>query len=276
MTKTWLITGCSEGGIGAGIAKAVLARGYNAVVTARNTDKVKSIVEAYPDTALAVALDVTSTDSINEAVKAAVDRFGKIDVVVNNAGYAYRSSIEEAEEAGMRKMYETNLFGPVHLIQKVLPIMRKMGEGGIVNVSSIGATRTGAASGFYASSKAALELMSEGLAAEVEPLGIKVMIVEPGSFRTHFYDSSLQGSKMTIDAYKDTAWTRSVENSVNNQNQPGDPDKAGGVIIDALESVNPPMRLLLGSDAVAAVTSVMEDRLKEIEAWKEESVKTDF
>ena len=274
--KTWLITGCSAGGIGAGIAKAVLERGYQAVVTARNTEKVREIVEAYPETALALSLDVTDEESIKAAVQAAYDRFGTIDVLVNNAGYAYRSSIEEAEKRGLDLMYQTNLFGPIRLIQEVLPIMRNQGSGAIINVSSIAAVRTGAASGFYASSKAALELMSEGLAAEVRPLGIKVLIVEPGAFRTHFYDSSLKGSKMTIDAYKTTAWTRSVDNSVNLQNQPGDPDKAGDVIIDVIESENPPLRLLLGSDAVKAVTGTLKQRLEEIAAWEDKSVKTDF
>lgn len=274
--KTWLITGCSEGGIGAGIAKAVLKRGYQCVVTARSLSKVENIVKDYPETALAIELDVTSEESIQKAVEAAINKFGKIDVVVNNAGYAYRSSIEEAQDDGMMLMYNTNLFGPIHLIQKVLPYMRKEGSGAIINVSSIGAARTGAASGFYASSKAALELVSHGLKAEVEPLGIKVMVVEPGSFRTHFYDSSLKGSDNTIEAYKDTAWKRSVSESTNAKQQPGDPDKAGDVIIDAIESDNYPFRLLLGSDAIKAVSTEYENRLKEIKEWEEESKKTDY
>ena len=173
-------------------------------------------------------------------------------------------------------MYQTNLFGPICLIQEVLPMMRKKKSGAIINISSIAAVRTGAASGFYASSKAALELMSEGLAAEVKPLGIKVMIVEPGSFRTHFYDTSLKGSKMTIDAYKNTAWTRSVENTVNKQNQPGDPNKEGNVIIETIEKENYPQRLLLGSDAVKIVKSTFEQRLNEISLWEDESIKTDY
>lgn len=274
--KTWLITGCSEGGIGAGIAKAVLKRGYQCVVTARSLSKVENIVKEYPETALAIELDVTSEDSITKAVEAAINKFGKIDVLVNNAGYAYRSSIEEAKDEGMMLMYNTNLFGPIHLIQKVLPYMRKEGSGAIINVSSIGAARTGAASGFYASSKAALELVSHGLKAEVEPLGIKVMVVEPGSFRTHFYDSSLKGSDNTIDAYKDTAWKRSVAESTNAKQQPGDPDKAGDVLIDVIESDHYPFRLLLGSDAIKAVSTEYENRLKEIEEWAEASKKTDF
>lgn len=276
MSRTWLITGCSEGGIGAGIARAVLRRGYNAVVTARSLDKVQGIVADYPDTALAVTLDVTRQESIDAAVKAAEARFGQIDVLVNNAGYCYRSSVEEADRAGVDRMYETNFFGPVALIQAVLPGMRMRHDGAIVNVSSIGAVRTGAASGYYASTKAALELMSEGLAAEVEPLGVKVMIVEPGAFRTHFYDSSLKGAALTIGDYADTAWKRSPENAVNQGKQPGDPEKAGDVIIDALESENRPRRLLLGSDAVKAVRGALEARIKELEQWAELSARTDF
>lgn len=173
-------------------------------------------------------------------------------------------------------MYTTNLFGPIHLIQEVLPYMRKENSGAIINISSIGAIRTGAASGFYASSKAALELLSDGLKAEVEPLGIKVMVVEPGAFRTHFYDSSLKGSENTIDAYKETAWKRSVSENVNLRKQPGDPDKCGTVIIDAIETENTPFRLLLGSDAVKVVSGALNARLEEIETWKEESSKTDY
>ncbi len=276
MSKTWLITGCSEGGIGAGIARAVLKRGYNAVVTARNLDKVQNIVKEYPDTALAVTLDVTNPDSIAEAVTAAKAKYGQIDVLVNNAGYCYRSSVEEADRAGVNMMYETNFFGPVALIQAVLPDMRAKRSGAIINVSSIGAVRTGAASGYYASTKAALELMSEGLAAELKPLGIRVMIVEPGAFRTHFYDSSLKGADMTIGDYADTAWKRSPQNAVNQANQPGDPDKAGDVLIDAIESENPPLRLLLGSDAVKIVRAALEARLDELSKWADVSARTDF
>ncbi len=276
MTKTWFITGCSEGGIGAGIARAVLKRGYNAVVTARNTEKVAAIVKDYPETALPLALDVTDKASIDAAVKAAHERFGQIDILVNNAGYCYRSSVEEADRDGVDKMFETNFFGPVALIQAVLPGMRERRSGAIVNISSIGAVRTGAASGYYAATKAALELMSEGLTAELRPLGIRTMIVEPGAFRTHFYDSSLKGADMTIGDYAETAWKRSPQNAANQGNQPGDPAKAGDVLIDALESENPPLRLLLGSDAVKIVRGALEGRLQELEQWAAVSSRTDF
>ena len=154
MNKVWFITGCSEGGIGAGIARGVLAKGYRAVVTARDLSRIGSIAADYPETALPLALDVTDPQSIREAVRAATERFGQIDVLVNNAGYCYRSSVEEAEMDGVMRMYETNFFGPVRLIQAVLPGMRARRSGAIVNVSSIGAVRTGAASGYYASTKA--------------------------------------------------------------------------------------------------------------------------
>ena len=276
MSKVWLITGCSAGGIGEGIARCALAKGDKVAVTARSLEKVQGVLDDYPDTACGIVLDITDPASIEDAVAKTVEVFGTIDVLVNNAGYAYRSSIEEAEEAGMRLMYETNLFGPIRLIQKVLPIMREKKSGAIVNVSSIGAVRTGAASGFYASSKAALELMSDGLRGEVGPLGIKVMVVEPGAFRTHFYDSSLKGSDNTIDAYKDTAHLRSVAQNVNKRQQPGDPLKAGILIIEALESDNTPFRLLLGTDAVKVVRGALSGRLQEIDAWETASVKTDF
>lgn len=274
--KTWLITGCSEGGLGAGIARAVLKHGDNVVVTARNLAKVQSVIVGYPETAFAVALDVTRKDSIYAAVRAAKERFGTIDVLVNNAGYCYRSSIEEADDAGVLRMYETNFFGAVHMIQAVLPAMRAQKSGAIVNISSIGAITTAEASGYYASTKAALELMSNGLAAEVNPLGIKVLIVEPGAFRTHFYDTSLKGSDNKIAAYKDTAWTRSVANSVNAHNQIGDPEKAGAVIMKALESDETPLRLLLGSDAVKVAKAAYQARLQEIDKWEDISVQTDY
>ena len=240
MSKVWFITGCSEGGIGAGIARGVLSRGYNAIVTARSLSKIEGIVADFPETALPLALDVNDPESIRTAVCAATERFGHIDVLVNNAGYCYRSSVEEAEMEGVMRMYETNFFGPVRLIQEVLPSMRERRSGAIINVSSIGAVRTGAASGYYASTKAALELMSEGLRAELAPLGIKVMIVEPGAFRTHFYDSSLKGSVNRISDYSSTAWLRSVAQNRNPGNQPGDPNKTGDVLIEAIESEEPP------------------------------------
>ncbi len=276
MAKTWIITGCSAGGIGEGIARAVLEHGDNAVVTARSVSKLEGIVADYPDSALAVALDVSDQAGIDACYEAAVKRFGQVDVLVNNAGYCYRSSVEEADPQGVMDMFNANFFGAVAMIKKVLPAMRERHDGAIVNVSSIGAVRTGAASGYYAATKAAIELMTEGLRAEVAPLGIKAMIVEPGAFRTHFYDTSLKGSDNTVGDYAETAHKRSVSQNVNSRQQPGDPLKAGYPIIKALESDETPLRLYLGSDAIAAVTGALNARLTELQKWAEVSKTTDF
>ena len=272
---TWLITGWSSG-IGRGIAKAVLKHGDNAVVTARNISTVTDIVENYPDTAIAVPLDITNKESIADSVKAAADNFGGVDILVNNAGYGYRSSVEEGEEESVNLLFNTNFFGPIELIKQVLPYMRAQKNGAILNVSSIAAARSGVGSGYYASSKAALELMTDGLMKEVAPLGIKVMTVEPGAFRTKFYDTSLKGTQKQIEDYADTAWKTRKENIVDNQDQPGDPDKAGEVIYETIQKENIPKRLLLGSDAVRIVSAEMKERLQEIEDWSAISTQTDY
>ena len=273
--KTWLITGCSSG-IGRGIAKAVLKKGDNAVVTARDTSKIADLVDQYPNTALGVALDITKKESISAAVKQAQERFGTIDVLINNAGYGYRSSVEEGDIDDVNLLFNTNFFGPIELIKEVLPQMRANKNGAIVNVSSIAAVRSGVGSGYYAASKAALELMTDDLAKELKPLGIKVMIAQPGSFRTNFYDTSLKGTKNKIDDYNETAGKTRKENVVNHKNQPGDPDKGGQVIVDTIEKDNYPFRLLLGSDATKSVASVLEQRIQEIETWKNISSQSDF
>lgn len=273
--KTWLITGCSSG-IGEGIAKAVLKKGDQAVVTARNPEKLSDLVKEYPKTAYAVALDVTDKESITNAVKEALVKFGTIDVLINNAGYGYRSSVEEGEIEGVDQLFNTNFFGPIELIKEVLPTLRANKSGAIVNVSSIAAVRSGVGSGYYAASKAALELMTDGLAKELKPLGIKVMIVQPGSFRTHFYDTSLKGTEKKIEDYAETAGKTRKENVVNLKNQPGDPIKGGEVIVEAIEREDYPFRLLLGSDAVRIVSEALQERIKEIESYKEISSKSDY
>lgn len=273
--KTWLITGCSSG-IGEGIAKAVLKKGDQAVVTARNPEKLSDLIKEYPETAYAVALDVTDKDSITNAVKEALSKFGTIDVLINNAGYGYRSSVEEGEIEGVDQLFNTNFFGPIELIKEVLPTLRTNKSGAIVNVSSIAAVRSGVGSGYYAASKAALELMTDGLAKELKPLGIKVMIVQPGSFRTHFYDTSLKGTEKKIEDCAETAGKTRKENVVNLKNQPGDPMKGGEVIVEAIEREDYPFRLLLGSDAVRIVSEALQERIKEIEDYKEISSKSDY
>lgn len=273
--KTWLITGCSSG-IGAGIARAVLAHGDNAVITARKPETLTALTENYPETSLAVKLDITCAGDIRAAVQSAKEKFDRIDVLVNNAGYGYRAAVEEGEADQVDLLFQTNVFGPVELIKAVLPSMRAQKSGIILNVSSIAAARSGMGSGYYAGSKAALELITDGLMKEAAPLGIQAAIVEPGSFRTHFYDTSLKGSAVKIDDYNETSGKNRKENVVNRGNQPGDPEKAGQVLVEVVEGGTLPKRLLLGSDAVKVVRLEMEDRLREIGEWESVSKKTDF
>lgn len=274
--KTWLITGCSSG-IGAGIAKAVLKSGDNAVVTARNAGKLDDLVKDYPDNALAVSLDVCDKNSIKEAVKAANEKFGTIDVLVNNAGYGYRSAIEEGEVEEVQKLFQTNVFGPVELIKAVLPKMREQKSGYILNVTSIAAARSAVGSGYYASSKATFELLTNGLMKEVAPLGIKAMVVQPGAFRTRFYDSeSLQGTKVRISDYETTVGKSRPGNFENKHQQAGDPDKAGEVIVDVVNGDDLPEILTLGAAAVDAVIDTLQGKINELEKWREVSNKCDF
>lgn len=274
--KTWLITGCSSG-IGAGIAKAVLANGDQAVVTARNKDKVKDIVDAYPETALAVSLDVTDNESIKNAVKEANARFGTIDVLVNNAGYGYRSAVEEGEDEEIQKLFQTNLFGPINVIKAVLPGMRAQKSGAILNVTSIAAARSAVGSGYYASSKAALELLTDGLRKECEPLGIKVMVVQPGAFRTRFYDeSSLKGTKAAIGDYEATVGKSRPGNFENKHQQAGDPNKAGEIIVKVVNSDEYPQILTLGKAAVTAVKTTLEAKIAELDKYADLSAQADY
>ncbi|MFP5311562.1 MAG: oxidoreductase, partial [Actinomycetes bacterium] len=245
---TWLITGCSTG-LGRALAEAVLASGHNAVVTARNVDAVQDITAGFPDTALALPLDVTDKAQIGTAVKTAEDRFGSIDVLVNNAGYGYRAAVEEADDADIRRLFDTNFFGAVDMIKAVLPGMRARKSGAILNISSIGARITPPGSGYYAATKAALEGMSGSLRNELQPLGISVTAIEPGGFRTDFAGRSLTQSATMIPAYADTAGKRRKEHDTAHGNQPGDPDKAARAIIAVVKSANPPGLLVLGTDA---------------------------
>ena len=274
--KTWLITGCSSG-IGAGIAKAVLRSGDQAVVTARNKEKVMAIVKDYPETALAVSLDVCDNESIKNAVQEANEKFGTIDILVNNAGYGYRSAVEEGEIEAVQTLYQTNLFGPIELIKAVLPKMREQKSGYILNVTSIAAARSAVGSGYYASSKAALELLTNGLMKELAPLGIKAMVVQPGAFRTRFYDGeSLQGTKSAITDYESTVGKSRPGNFENKHQQAGDPDKAGEVIVKVVNSDEMPEILTLGKAAVTAVKSTLEAKIAELDKWAEVSASCDF
>jgi len=272
---TWFITGCSTG-LGRALADAVLAHGWNAVVTARDPAALADLVDAHPDTALALPLDVTDAAQISAAVTAAQERFGAVDVLVNNAGYGYRAALEEGQEADVAQLFATNVFGPVAVTKAVLPGMRARRSGTIVNVSSIGAQICPPGSGYYSASKAALEGLSGSLRREVEPLGLRVVVVEPGAFRTDFSGRSIAESATPIDDYADTAGKRRKATDKTHGTQPGDPVKAAEAMITAVTADQPPALLLLGNDAVSAADAVLTDRRAELERWRELSTSTDL
>ncbi|WP_211251904.1 oxidoreductase [Desulfobacter vibrioformis] len=272
---TWLITGCSSG-LGRAFALEILKNGDNVVVTSRNADDIHGIVENYPDTALGLSLNVTDKEQIANAVSQAEAKFGSIDVLINNAGYGYRAAVEEAEADEIRTLFNTNFFGTVHMIQAVLPGMRKRKFGTIMNVSSIAGRFAMPGSGYYAASKFAIEGMSDALRREVAPLGIRVVLIEPGAFRTDFAGRSLTGSKKEISDYDETAGPRRKKNDRTDGTQPGDPQKAAQTIIKVAKGSKIPFRLLLGTDAINAIRAELDGQHTELENWKEISVSTDY
>jgi NAD(P)-dependent dehydrogenase (short-subunit alcohol dehydrogenase family) len=272
---TWLITGCSTG-LGRSLAAAVLAKGDNAVVTARDAARVADLAATSPSHALALDLDVTDPVQTRAAVDAATERFGAVDVLVNNAGYGYRAAVEEGDPKDVERLFATNFFGAVDLIKLVLPGMRERRRGAIVNISSIGARISPPGSGYYAAVKAALEGMTASLRKEVAPLGITAMAVEPGGFRTDFAGRSLAGSAVSIADYDETVGPRRKDNDRVHGTQPGDPEKATAAIIEAVGSPDAPGLLLLGNDALSGFEQVLDAQRAELEKWRTLSAGTDL
>ncbi len=274
-TKVWFITGCSTG-FGRELAKETLAKGYNVVVTARKTADVADIISNYPDTALAVSLDVTVPQQIKEAVKSAIDHFGWIDVLVNNAGIGYFGAIEESEEEEVRRMFEINFFGLAHMTNEVLPHMRKQRSGHILNVASIGGLRSFPAVGFYNATKYAVDGLSEALSKEVAPLGIKVTVICPSGFRTDWAGRSAKNTSVKIEDYATTAGKNMSDLRGYSGNQPGDPVKAAQAMIQVTETEHPPLRLLLGAAALKGARIKLEELRKDFDEWAEVSEGADF
>ncbi|HET9565445.1 MAG TPA: oxidoreductase [Mycobacterium sp.] len=272
--STWLITGCSTG-LGRALAEAVIAGGHNAVVTARDAARVADLAVDNTDRVLALPLDVTDTAQVTKAVSQAEEKFGGIDVLVNNAGYGYRAAVEEGDDSDIRALFETQFFGAVAMIKAVLPGMRTRRSGAIVNISTIGVQIMPAGSGYYAASKAALEAMSGALHGELKPLGISVTVVEPGAFRTDFAGRSLTQSRTVIDDYAETAGKRRKEHDTMHGTQPGDPAKAAQAIIAVVEADEPPAFLLLGNDALSVYRRLAAARLDTIENWEHLTTSTD-
>lgn len=273
--KVWLITGSSTG-FGRSLAEAVLKHGHRVVATARKPEQLDDLVKQYTETASSIRLDVTNTSEIQEAIKSAIDAFGSVDVLVNNAGYGTVGALEEVSDEAIQRQFATNVFGALNMIRAVLPSMRERRSGHILNLSSVGGFVSFGGSGIYCSTKFALEGISEALSKEVADLGIKVTIIEPGAFRTDFNGRSLSAPEHQIDDYKPVSgkfleWLREQDGK-----QPGDPDKAAQAMIKAVESDNPPLRLALGADAVGVIETKLESVKKELDAWRQVSIDTAF
>jgi NAD(P)-dependent dehydrogenase (short-subunit alcohol dehydrogenase family) len=251
----WFITGCSTG-FGRELAKLVLERGHRTVVTARDPADAHGL--AAEGEALVLKLDVTDQGQIDAAIKAAEDRFGRIDVLVNNAGIGYFAAIEEGDDKQVRHLFDVNFFGLSRMIRAALPGMRHHGTGTIVNFSSVGGLRSFPSLGYYSATKFAVEGLSEALWQEVEPLGIKVIVVEPSGFRTDWAGRSAQESKLQISAYAATAGTARSQIRASSGRQPGDPARAAAAIVEAVESPNPPHHLLRWSPKVGQVGSLIQ------------------
>ena len=275
MEKVWLITGCSTG-FGRELAKQIIAKGYKAAIAARNTNDIKDIIAGHEDTAIAIKLDVTKPEEIKEAVKATKQKFGRIDVLVNNAGIGYFGAIEESEEAAVRNMFEINFFGLSKMIQEVLPIMRAQKSGHILNISSIGGLVGFPAVGFYNATKFAVDGLSESLAKETAPLGIKVTIVAPSGFRTDWAGRSANNSAIVIEDYATTAGTNKNNIRGNSGKQAGDPVRAAQAMIKIVESANPPLRLLLGQGALNGARAKLESLKNDFDTWADTSIGADF
>lgn len=273
-SPVWLISGCSTG-FGRELAQQTIARGFKVVVTARDTSSIADLVEGH-DNALAVALDVTRQASIDQAVSAALDAFGTIDVLVNNAGYGYQSSVEEGVESEIRAQFDANVFGLFALTRAVLPAMRKARSGHVINITSVAGLIGFASSGYYSASKHAVEGWSDSLALEAGPLGIHVTCVEPGPFRTDWAGRSLHQTPSKLPEYAETAAARMKATSEYSGTQKGDPARAAAAMIAITEHDNPPRHLVMGAWGHDAVISKLKERLAEIEAWKKTSVETDF
>jgi NAD(P)-dependent dehydrogenase (short-subunit alcohol dehydrogenase family) len=273
-SPVWFITGCSSG-FGREFVRAALAHGFRVVATARDPKKLGDLFAGREDKAKVLALDVTNADQIKRAVSEAERTFGRIDVLVNNAGYGYLAAVEEGEEKDIRAIFDTNFFGVVAMIQAVLPGMRARRHGYIINIASVGGVIGHAGSGYYAATKFAVEGLSEALAQEVEPLGIHVLIVEPGPFRTNFGRSVKQSPNIIAD-YENSAGKHRRETIEHSGKQPGDPARAAEAVIKALQSPTPPRHLVLGHAGLDNVENQLRSLLEETDLWKATSLGTDY
>jgi len=265
--KVWFITGTSKG-FGRVWAEAALARGDQVAATARDIKSLDGLVQRFGDQVAVLPLDVTDKGAVNAAIGAAIARFGRLDVVVNNAGYGLFGAIEEISEAEARAQIETNLFGALWVTQAALPIMRAQGSGHIIQVSSIGGVNAFPTVGLYHASKWALEGFSQSLAAEVAPFGIKVTLIEPGGFATDWGGASAQRAQQ-LSAYDDA---RAKIAAVRSRNVPGDPDATGPAILKVVDAQEPPLRIFFGSSGLAMTRAEYARRIEMWEKWNNVSL----
>ena len=273
--KVWFITG-SNSGFGRSLTEAVLAKGDRVVATTRHPEEIKDLVKQYPDTVKAVSLDITKASEISSAIDTALATFGQVDVLVNNAGFGTLGAVEEIEAEKVRHQFEVNCFGTLNLTKALLPHLRQRRSGHVLNVSSVGGFTAFPGTGIYCATKFAIEGYSEALAKEIAPLGIKLTLVEPGAFRTEFAGDSLATPDNQIDDYEETAHKFVLAQEQSSGEQPGDPDKAAQAMIKVVESDNPPMRLVLGEDALKATRQKIETFQKELDEWEEVTLSTSF
>src|SRR5215471_21313842 len=273
--STWFITGCATG-FGRELTRVVLDRGYRVAVTAPNLQQVEDLVAGHEDRALALRLDVTDSTQVAEAVRRAEEHFGDIDVLVNNAGIGYFAAVEESEEKEIHRILDINFFGLAKLTHAVLPGMRKRRRGHIINISSIGGLAPFPSLGYYCAAKFAVEGLSECLAMEVGPLGIKVTLVEPSGFRTDWAGRSANEASVEIADYAATAGAVRRQLRELSGKQPGDPVRAADAIIQAVESPSPPLHLLLGKDALRMAREKLDALHGDFDAWEEVTVGADF
>ncbi len=275
MKKVWFISGCSTG-FGRALSLELLAQGYQVVVTARKVADIADILAINEANTLGLALDVTVPEQVTAAVQAAIAHFGRIDVLVNNAGIGYFGAVEESEEAEVRRMFEINVFGLAKLTQEVLPFMRKQRSGHILNVASIGGLRSFPGVGFYNATKYAVDGLSEALYKEVSPLGIKVTVICPSGFRTDWAGRSAKNTAISIADYASTAQKNMGDIRAISGNQAGDPVKAAKAMIQVTETENPPLRLLLGAAALKGARLKLEELRNDFETWADVSEGADF
>lgn len=274
--KVWFITGCSTG-FGRELAKKTIEAGYKVAVTARNKAKIEDLVLNAQENAIALTLDVTDKSQVSDAVKKALAKFGRIDVLVNNAGIGYFSSAEESIEKETRRMFEINFWGLMDVTMQVLPYMRKQKSGHILNFSSIGGLKSFPTLGYYNATKYAVEGISETLVQELEPFGIEVTLVEPSGFRTDWAGRSSIKTQVSIEDYRGTIadqWLMAA--SQGGGQEAGDPVKAAQAIIDVVESKEPPHHLLLGKGAYEGAYDKIKALRKDFETWKDTTLGADY